>query len=176
MLFVVRVVCVQATWNVHRALKSLLAKDDAIMDGYLCDKLKAFKPALGAAQASRHAAEATALSPPPVAAPPAATADKEKQAAALAPTPRAARIKGPTPGGLRRKSAELPATQAATRKATAATAAVAEGVSIGTDGGANGDKELSGDGYSMWQLYQDYWLPFGELLTDMELEGVKVDR
>eukprot|EP00879_Flechtneria_rotunda_P001581 GHRR01001740.1.p1 GENE.GHRR01001740.1~~GHRR01001740.1.p1 ORF type:complete len:951 (+),score=402.49 GHRR01001740.1:427-2853(+) len=146
------------------------------MDGYLCDKLKAFKPALGAAQASRHAAEATALSPPPVAAPPAATADKVKQAAALAPTPRAARIKGPTPGGLRRKSAELPATQAATRKATAATAAVAEGVSIGTDGGANGDKELSGDGYSMWQLYQDYWLPFGELLTDMELEGVKVDR
>ena len=31
-------------------------------------------------------------------------------------------------------------------------------------------------GYSMWDLYVDYWLPFGELLTDMEARGVRVDR
>lgn len=33
-----------------------------------------------------------------------------------------------------------------------------------------------GEGYTMWDLYQDYWKPFGELLTDMEKEGMMVDR
>lgn len=28
----------------------------------------------------------------------------------------------------------------------------------------------------MWDLYQQYWKPFGELLTDMEKEGMMVDR
>lgn len=28
----------------------------------------------------------------------------------------------------------------------------------------------------MWNLYQDYWKPFGELLTNMEKEGMMVDR
>jgi DNA polymerase-1 len=27
----------------------------------------------------------------------------------------------------------------------------------------------------MLELYKKYWLPFGELLTDMEREGVKID-
>jgi len=30
--------------------------------------------------------------------------------------------------------------------------------------------------YTMWNLYVDYWRPFGELLTDMEAAGVYVDR
>lgn len=30
--------------------------------------------------------------------------------------------------------------------------------------------------YSMWHMYQRYWQPFGELLTDMEREGMLVDR
>ena len=30
--------------------------------------------------------------------------------------------------------------------------------------------------YSMWDLYLDYWQPFGKLLTDMEAEGFNVDR
>lgn len=29
---------------------------------------------------------------------------------------------------------------------------------------------------NMLQLYERTWLPFGELLTDMEAEGVKVER
>ncbi|BDA48148.1 probable DNA polymerase I at C-terminar half [Coccomyxa sp. Obi] len=33
-----------------------------------------------------------------------------------------------------------------------------------------------GEGYTMWDLYQDYWKPFGKLLTDMEKEGMMVDR
>lgn len=33
-----------------------------------------------------------------------------------------------------------------------------------------------GEGYTMWNLYCDYWMPFGELLTDMEREGMMVDR
>lgn len=28
---------------------------------------------------------------------------------------------------------------------------------------------------SMWDFYQQLWLPFGELLTDMERYGIKVD-
>ncbi len=32
------------------------------------------------------------------------------------------------------------------------------------------------EGYTLWDLYQDYWKPFGELLTDMEKEGMMVDR
>lgn len=31
-------------------------------------------------------------------------------------------------------------------------------------------------GYSMWEMYLRYWQPFGELLTDMEREGMLVDR
>ena len=30
--------------------------------------------------------------------------------------------------------------------------------------------------YSMWDLYLEYWQPFGKLLTDMEAEGFNVDR
>ena len=30
--------------------------------------------------------------------------------------------------------------------------------------------------YSMWDLYLDYWQPFGRLLTNMEAEGFNVDR
>ena len=33
-----------------------------------------------------------------------------------------------------------------------------------------------GTSYTMWDLYQDYWQPFGKLLTDMEAEGFNVDR
>ena len=32
------------------------------------------------------------------------------------------------------------------------------------------------DTYSMWDFYCDNWLPFGELLTDMEREGFLVNR
>lgn len=28
---------------------------------------------------------------------------------------------------------------------------------------------------SMWNLYEQYWLPFGQLLTDMEQQGIKID-
>jgi DNA polymerase I len=27
----------------------------------------------------------------------------------------------------------------------------------------------------MWKFYQKYWLPFGEVLTDLEREGIKVN-
>lgn len=30
--------------------------------------------------------------------------------------------------------------------------------------------------YSMWDMYCRYWRPFGELLTDMEREGMLVNR
>jgi hypothetical protein len=30
--------------------------------------------------------------------------------------------------------------------------------------------------YTLWDLYLDYWQPFGRLLTDMEAEGFNVDR
>lgn len=30
--------------------------------------------------------------------------------------------------------------------------------------------------YTLWDLYLEYWQPFGRLLTDMEAEGFNVDR
>lgn len=30
--------------------------------------------------------------------------------------------------------------------------------------------------YNMWHMYQRYWKPFGKLLTDMEKEGMLVNR
>lgn len=29
---------------------------------------------------------------------------------------------------------------------------------------------------NMWEMYKDFWRPFGELLTDMEKEGMMVNR
>ena len=37
-------------------------------------------------------------------------------------------------------------------------------------------RALHPGGYSMWEMYLRYWQPFGELLTDMEREGMLVDR
>ena len=28
---------------------------------------------------------------------------------------------------------------------------------------------------TMWDFYKEWWLPFGELLTEMEKEGIKVN-
>lgn len=28
---------------------------------------------------------------------------------------------------------------------------------------------------NIWKIYENYWLPFGELLTDMEREGFKIN-
>ena len=36
--------------------------------------------------------------------------------------------------------------------------------------------DLFPSGYSMWEMYLRYWQPFGELLTDMEREGMLVNR
>ena len=30
--------------------------------------------------------------------------------------------------------------------------------------------------YNMWHMYERYWQPFGKLLTDMEKEGMLVNR
>lgn len=38
-----------------------------------------------------------------------------------------------------------------------------------------GKKALPGANRTMWDYYQNYWLPFGEVLTDMEREGIKVN-
>lgn len=37
-------------------------------------------------------------------------------------------------------------------------------------------QELFPAGYNMWEMYIRYWQPFGELLTDMEREGMLVNR
>ncbi len=30
--------------------------------------------------------------------------------------------------------------------------------------------------HTLWDLYREVWLPFGKLLTDLEAEGMLVDR
>jgi hypothetical protein len=39
-----------------------------------------------------------------------------------------------------------------------------------------GKRGLPGSNQTMWDYYQNYWLPFGEVLTDMEREGIKVSE
>jgi hypothetical protein len=39
-----------------------------------------------------------------------------------------------------------------------------------------GKRGLPGVNQTMWDYYQNYWLPFGEVLTDMEREGIKVSE
>jgi len=37
-----------------------------------------------------------------------------------------------------------------------------------------GKRSLPGANQTIWDYYQNYWLPFGEVLTHMEREGIKV--
>jgi DNA polymerase-1 len=41
---------------------------------------------------------------------------------------------------------------------------------------ADGGLAVGAPGFTAWDLYTHYWRPFGELLTDMEAAGVRVDR
>jgi len=38
-----------------------------------------------------------------------------------------------------------------------------------------GKRSLPGANQTIWDYYQNYWLPFGEVLTHMEREGIKID-
>jgi hypothetical protein len=58
-----------------------------------------------------------------------------------------------------------------------------EGMSCMPDGALGMDPDIAEaigvaqlPDYTMWDLYLDYWQPFGRLLTDMEAEGFNVDR
>lgn len=140
----------QATWNVHRALRSLLLKKEAIMDAYLCEKLlhNAQAPHTRLGNAYKQAKEAVRLA--------AAAAAAQMNPADAAEVWVAGQGKPPKP----------PSKPGAKAKPGAAA-------------GAAGDRQQgagASSSYSMWDLYKEYWWPFGEVLSAMESEGVRVDR
>jgi hypothetical protein len=133
---------------VHRALKALLQQKEAIMDTYLVGQLLT-SPAV---DAKLHVAHKQALA-----------AEKLAADAAAAAAAAAARANGGGGGG--------------GSSGGSVRAAVGGNRPLPKAGPAG--KTAAGSGgvcYSMWDLYEGYWLPFGELLTAMESEGVRVDR
>lgn len=55
-------------------------------------------------------------------------------------------------------------------------AAIRDATGFGAPIADPNNRESSPRQFSMWDLYRNTWLPFGEILTDMEAEGVLVDR
>jgi len=53
-----------------------------------------------------------------------------------------------------------------------------QGAAGAAAGAAGGKQQVAGTGssYSMWDLYKEYWWPFGDVLSAMESEGVRVNR
>jgi len=47
--------------------------------------------------------------------------------------------------------------------------------SMACDASIPGPSQREAD-YNMWHMYERYWQPFGKLLTDMEKEGMLVNR
>ncbi len=47
--------------------------------------------------------------------------------------------------------------------------------SMACDASIPGPSQRKAD-YNMWHMYERYWQPFGKLLTDMEKEGMLVNR
>jgi hypothetical protein len=160
----------QATWNVHYALKHLLQKDMAVMDVYLAKQLASIQPphspntpeqqeqawrvagmqsALKTATQAESCARAYAAQIGSGAAQAAVkhnqhTAGSSGKKGKLVPPPR-----GP-------KGAKVGQAAAAAQHGPAAV-------------------EPSGS-YTMWDLYKIYWRPFGDVLSAMESEGVRVNR
>jgi hypothetical protein len=148
----------QATWNVHYVLKHLLAQEDATMDVYLCQQLQtAGAPGMAAALRNARFAAKTARDK--------AEAVQQGQAMGIKSTG-VVKAKPTRPPKMGRSQADAKTQQPAGAEDAAAAAAVQGG-----NGGSSSSRS-----YTMWDLYQMYWLPFGDVLSAMESTGVRVDR
>jgi hypothetical protein len=153
----------QATWNVHRALKNLLTRKQAVMDVYLCKNLVgADSSPPGMTKALKQANEAVKIAESAAAA---RAAGVELQNAKLAG--KGPRKAGPKPGPKKRQPGR---TEDVAGNGTHAAAGGDEGAAAAATAAADNGT------YTMWDLYNMYWLPFGDVLSAMESAGVRVDR
>eukprot|EP00878_Enallax_costatus_P023352 GHUV01024834.1.p1 GENE.GHUV01024834.1~~GHUV01024834.1.p1 ORF type:complete len:836 (+),score=316.26 GHUV01024834.1:283-2508(+) len=141
----------KATWNVHRALKQKLQGMTAFMDEYLCKQLVQTPDADSKARMQR---ALEGLENAKSAQSKAAGSAAAKQSKAAAGPRSLPSMRAPPPPRPR------PRTSSGKTDSESASAHVTP----------------KGPFYTLWDLYCDYWHPFGEVLTDMEAEGVRVNR
>lgn len=129
------------------------------MDEFLCSQIKSATPdgSMDHALQQAHAAAKIAK----------ARADVVAAAAALGNS-LGARDNGSL-AGPRRGPPKKPGPMKKLPSAAAAAAVDAVAAEAGAAGAAGG-------AYTMWELYTQYWLPFGNVLSSLESEGVRVDR
>jgi hypothetical protein len=56
------------------------------------------------------------------------------------------------------------------------TAVANPAVSSSSNGRSSNGSSSSAANYTLWDLYCEYWKPFGDVLTQMEQDGVRVNR
>ena len=160
----------KATWNVHRALRRKLQGNEALLDEYLCERLaETGRPEYVSALHSTHALQAAEAADEAAARAAADAAQRAAQGAAAAtPAPQISangpqrRGAWPRPGHHRPPgSGALPG--AAPQPLQQQPPPPPQPARVASS-------------FTMWRLYEDYWRPFGQLLTDMEAAGVRVDR
>ncbi|WIA09343.1 hypothetical protein OEZ85_008750 [Tetradesmus obliquus] len=142
----------KATWNVHRALMSLLQQQLVVMDSYLCQQLlsaQQHNPQLHAALALAKEAE----QPPPPAA--AAALAAARGGAGPQRRPRPMMKSRVLTGQQQQQQVVQPGVQQQQQLSTLSS---------------------SSANYTLWDLYLEYWKPFGDVLTQMEQDGVRVNR
>lgn len=144
----------------HRALKNLLTRKQAVMDVYLCKNLVAADNSPpGMTKALKQANEAVKIAESAAAA---RAAGVELQNAKLAG--KGGRKAGSKPGPKKRQPGKTEDVNG-------------NGVHAeGADAAAAAAAALNNGTYTMWDLYNMYWLPFGDVLSAMESAGVRVDR
>ena len=131
------------------------------MDVYLCQQLQtAGAPGMAAALRNARFAAKTARDK--------AEAVQQGQAMGIKSTG-VVKAKPTRPPKMGRSQGSVKTQQAAAEEAATAAAAVQVG-----NGGSSSSSSSSS--YTMWDLYQMYWLPFGDVLSAMESAGVRVDR
>jgi DNA polymerase I-like protein with 3'-5' exonuclease and polymerase domains len=137
-------------------LRKQLAKKEAVMDDYLLNQLKGCSEKLAAAANAANQRRADE----PVAAAAAATPPGAVVASA------AFKMKPARPGPRTKQAMLLTKGKAAAGSSRSAPEQQQQQQQQLQDVGS----------YTLLDLYEDYWKPFGEVLTNMESEGVCVNR
>lgn len=86
---------------------------------------------------------------------------------------------GKTPADEQQQTVQTVGAQAVAAAAVVIAEPVASsGIGETTNSSSSSDGSITGQpsSYTLWELYCDYWHPFGEVLTAMEAEGVRVNR
>ena len=151
----------KATWNVHRALSKHLAGNYAYVDPLLAEQLRL---RLGPAPSGGGGGNGNGGNGNGA---PAAAQSKPGRLPGPKRSPRGA------PPPVAAAAALAPAPDASSSSPDSSNGSADSSSGTAVDGGST---DGGGGGYTLLGVYDDYWRPFGELLTSMEAAGVKVNR